>query len=398
MKTNIKFLFLIFSLLILSCQSEILESNSSEQGDELTKMKQALKELGYSNEKIEISDNAFILEGDMVLPFKAMNDKNKQAFGGSEASGAPWKTVSQTNVSNIKVKLSPTSNWNYGGLNFESIIEDALDNWENLSQAKVAFSIITSGTPDITIYEDSDPNIPSSFNYGGLTQVWSNLHPSKAAAAMIPNNTISSGKPGNIISINQSWGSGMTHNRWEKIITHEIGHTLGFHHTDWNSSDFYSNPTNVPGTNTNDVNSVMNANPTNHNWTPWVGFSNNDIKAARLLYPDNATSSFTSQGTGTESGGYLPVDFNFDYFYHYSLEIYAKVNSGTWNLIDTIQYPTDQKTILLPTDEGPGIVSMKVRSKSYIGNEYSPYSQAISFYFQGSIPDDCQPTFPCENY
>ena len=86
-------------------------------------------------------------------------------------------------------------------------------------------------------------------------------------------------------------------------MTHELGHTLGFRHTNWSALGESVSPWGagqIPNTPTSDAASVMNG----QTIPAWNGFSAYDEKAAIWMYGD------TTQITVTNSGGQPYVTWN----------------------------------------------------------------------------------------
>jgi predicted Zn-dependent protease len=83
----------------------------------------------------------------------------------------------------------------------------------------------------------------------------------------------SNGRPGVSVEINAYYNT-LAANQKLFAITHELGHTIGFHHTNQTSGIYIS------GTPQTDANSVMNSFV-----LPWNGFTAGDVRATQILYP-----------------------------------------------------------------------------------------------------------------
>ncbi|MEI6947236.1 M57 family metalloprotease [Paraflavisolibacter sp. H34] len=81
------------------------------------------------------------------------------------------------------------------------------------------------------------------------------------------------GNPGRRITIN-TYQNSLTSSKKVFAITHELGHTIGFAHTNGTAGEL------VEGTPQLDPNSVMNSVVRS-----WDGFTKNDLKAVRTIYP-----------------------------------------------------------------------------------------------------------------
>lgn len=216
----------------------------------------------------------YLVEGDIAL------SKSLVARWISEASRAPdqpapgqrprfqWRTdtlVSQQSVRNIVVSISMLA------AQWQSAATDAIAQWNGL-QSGVQ---ITVGSPaDITFSMD-------------------NLGQNVIAAASFPDDG-PDGKPGPTIRVNNSQppSSDNPAVRLHNMV-HEIGHTLGFRHTNWQhyecpppfiieEEEGEEGAVQIPGTPPTDANSVMNGCTGNHAWS---GFSSYDRIAVHTLYP-----------------------------------------------------------------------------------------------------------------
>ncbi|MEI6945640.1 M57 family metalloprotease [Paraflavisolibacter sp. H34] len=106
---------------------------------------------------------------------------------------------------------------------------------------------------------------------GATTKVTTNYAASSTiASAAYPDYY---GNPGNRMTIN-TYQNGLTASKKRFAITHELGHTIGFGHT--NSTWGYA----IEGTPTTDSYSVMNSTVLN-----WSNFTSWDLLAVQTLYP-----------------------------------------------------------------------------------------------------------------
>ena len=95
----------------------------------------------------------------------------------------------------------------------------------------------------------------------------------------------SGGQPGTTIEINSPVTGCFDASQKKFVIAHELGHTIGFRHTNWAALGEPRDPAGanlIPGTPTTDNASIMNGNTGGSSWN---GFSNYDKLAAFRLYP-----------------------------------------------------------------------------------------------------------------
>jgi hypothetical protein len=99
------------------------------------------------------------------------------------------------------------------------------------------------------------------------------------------------GQAGNRVNINVNVVASFSTLQRRRTITHELGHAIGFAHTNWssigetNAGNWQGSLQHIFGTPTGtDVNSLMNGSECNFGAT---ALSNNDILTAQFLYPEN---------------------------------------------------------------------------------------------------------------
>ena len=92
------------------------------------------------------------------------------------------------------------------------------------------------------------------------------------------------GQSGHFLQVNPFWTQCLNASQKKYVIAHELGHTIGFRHTNWRTADPPSNlgANLIFGTPETDTASVMNANT---GGKPWNGFSLFDKLAGFELYP-----------------------------------------------------------------------------------------------------------------
>ncbi|NOT08393.1 MAG: hypothetical protein HOP28_09330 [Gemmatimonadales bacterium] len=229
----------------------------------------AIARAGFDTAGARDLGDQFAIEQDILIS-KAV--AARWAAGKHDARpGGPsfqWRTtnlVGQTKIYGLKVDLSGLASepaW-------QSAAVSALAEWNNVGSSAV---YLVQGTP-------ADITIQAAY-----------LHPDGcgvAAAASWPDGT----NPGPTITVYTGFcGSPNTNSTKLRNVVHEIGHTLGFRHSNWHcrppscqsEGQAGIGAIQVPGTPSLDANSVMNGGTAT---VSWGGFSANDKLAVRTLYP-----------------------------------------------------------------------------------------------------------------
>lgn len=219
---------------------------------------QQLLAMGFKQEHIADKGTYFLVEGDIVI------NKSQLTLAAAPATRSGTVVGQQNQVSlnslirfdeqpNITVRIDPSLPAQWRG-----DAEQAIRDWNGIPNARVDLTLVAdNAAADITIF--GDPNTP-----GGAT-----------ATGSYPFDGI----PGSEIRVqtvnNQSRSI-------RRTLVHELGHTLGFHHTDQSVVQVGVNGQVVPGTPGvgQDPTSVMNSFS-----LPWTGFTQYDVIAFQNMYP-----------------------------------------------------------------------------------------------------------------
>jgi len=259
-------LLALFLLIFSSCQKEkIVSTNLAERSfsnpvDTNSVVYKKIKELGFSLDSITDIGDYYLVEGD-VLFSKTSESQNKLKQARTNYL-IPWNK--QPNIT-VRVAASiPTS----GVDNWRDEIQQAINDWNSINDCRINFTLTPNTTADITIRSDV-----GSLPYDVI------------AAAEFP----LYGQPGHQIIINLDFLYNMTMSTAQKRynIVHELGHCIGFRHTNWQALGEGSGSEglyNIPGTPSGynpDPNSVMNGGTALNSWN---GFSAYDIVAAQYLF------------------------------------------------------------------------------------------------------------------
>lgn len=254
-----------------------------------------LKKAGFKTDGIIDKGSYYIIEGDIMLQKNAaiLNTKLPLLALSPKESGQRPPEIDQARTdytvtqSTVTVKVDASIPSDLGTDDWHAAISAALGYWNAIPNNRIVFSLITSGTADIVIQSDG-----GLLDANGLNNV--------VAISQFPSTT---NKPGNMIMINLNFNSNYNVSAGQKAynMVHELGHTIGYRHTNWTalgestygtatlgSYTFNTYGANlINGTrNSSDGGSVMNGGTALNSWN---GFSVFDILAQRTVYPLDAT-------------------------------------------------------------------------------------------------------------
>jgi hypothetical protein len=265
-------------LLLFACSNQ--SDNANTQQTDMDRALAQLEKEGFDMSKITPDGDAVIVDGDARLSLETILSSE-----GRDKQYATRYSMTQSNASNIRIRITSgvPSAW-------VTATRQAIANW-NASGSNVQMTEVSSGE-NMTIYYQNLGN------------------PQAIAQAEFPS---SSGQVGYRVRINTNFAS-LSASRKEFTMTHEIGHCIGFRHTNWfdrNSNGVSGDVqgdrepdtgiyvlSHIAGTPTGlDGSSVMNAIVAN-----WNGFGQYDLVAVRALYPSGTTPPPTGGGiTGPQN-------------------------------------------------------------------------------------------------
>lgn len=260
---------LLAGTLMVSCKKDAVKSTTASEISDETKAK--IYALGFGTDNVRKVAGGYLVENDIVLTEENLNTKvNSPILRVAESE--QYRTTNLVAVSgtrNITVLVSGLGSAYIAGT------DTAIARY-NRANLNITFTRITSGTADITIQGFSQG--PS----GGFITLGSSGFPTAA------------GNPYNTILMNthrQAYGTNPNVLYVGSVIQHEIGHCIGFRHTDYdtrvscgqnvNEGDAGYGAIYIPGTPTGfDANSWMLACSNGGDRT----FNANDLIALNYLY------------------------------------------------------------------------------------------------------------------
>lgn len=263
------FICLLAGTLMVSCKKDAVKSTTASEISDETKAK--IYALGFGTDNVRKVAGGYLVENDIVLTEENLNTKvNSPILRVAESE--QYRTTNLVSVSgsrNITVLVSGL------GAAYVAGTDTAIARY-NRAGLSITFTRITSGTADITIQGFSQG--PS----GGFITLGSSGFPTAA------------GNPYNQILMNthrQAYGTNPNVLYVGSVIQHEIGHCIGFRHTDYDTRSSCGQNVNegdagygaiyIPGTPTGfDANSWMLACSNGGNRT----FNANDLIALNYLY------------------------------------------------------------------------------------------------------------------
>lgn len=209
-------------------------------------------QMGYDTSAVSVTERGYVVEGDILLRHEYLAELK------TIEPTRQTQDVSRNVVSAEKRTINIVTS---GVLDYYDAIQEAIDYWNQKAQCAITFA--TSGAGEIVISAEYNSDNDDT-------------------SLMFVTPPDFSGNPGSVI-INMSCtyrpGTGTTQAR--DMILHAIGHAIGFGHTACAAD---SNPEGfpIPGLNSIDEKSIMTKET---NQLRWSGFSENDIKAFKAVYP-----------------------------------------------------------------------------------------------------------------
>jgi len=235
-----------------------------------------IKSLGFRQSDIKDMGNYYVVDGDMLFDKRVTIDASKKKIDLTKLSATRLKTEQTSTggsvgISNVVVQIDPSMSA------YQTEIQGAMNEWNSVSSG-LTFTLYNGTTsPNITISDNSS------------------LGAYVCGEALFPVN----GLPGSQVYIATGYMASMsfTSAQIQYVISHELGHTIGFRHTNWYYSGESQTGTDpagtfvgayqIPGTPYQygydpDPTSIMNGGQCGNSYT---SLSSYDQVAFQYLYP-----------------------------------------------------------------------------------------------------------------
>ncbi len=211
---------LALALIIFNCQDDLDGNLTNFENQSISEdVLSRLESLGYNTTDIPVYKlkNEYVVEGDMVFTDADL------AVSPAQKQRQTKELIACDNRLNIRVKND------LSGAHSKALVT-AVDNWNKNSNSLISMTIVKKN-PTITVRFATKAD---------------GIKPETSATASGPKK----GKAGALIRVNKGrLGSAP----WAKVLTHELGHTIGFTHTNSNSGSF------IVGSLRTDAASIMNS-------------------------------------------------------------------------------------------------------------------------------------------
>jgi hypothetical protein len=275
---------LLCTALLISC-SKKTDTPVERQTATRDAVYQFIKNLGYQDHEIKDIGEEYLVDEDILFS-KSVQPGLPVAEGPKTEQYSLANCVGYNVQPNITVRIDPSLS------NLTNEITGAINMWNSVINCRINLTLTTATNQNILITN-------------------TNLGPNICGAAYFPMN----GLPGAIIRINRDYIAGNSFVQRQRTIAHELGHAIGFRHTNWelNGEDRSGvhpdngavfNAMHILGTPTGgDVNSLMNGGQCGIGAST---LSNFDILAVQFMYPENPPVA-----------GTVPV---FRYWSHYTTQ------------------------------------------------------------------------------
>ncbi len=276
----------VCTLFVYGCAPELAEEYSPPAQETIDPEVIALiEEMGFKTDDIYVTDNAYWVESDIVIPKERLEElkkrpKTRQSYYGQ------YNLIAYDKVNNIRIKIDHgyADNFSYSPAmkKYHDELESVITEFNELNNCSINITESKNDDYDILIepgyFEDGNP-----------------VHEDMMCAGEIPMN----GMPGYRIYINAdpecfgvSWAS-VSSSKVKSSLRHAIGHCLGLAHTgvtwvdrpgDWFSENTYDANL-IEGTSNYDPDSVMSSAEHAYSDNRGCTLSDGDNNALSILYP-----------------------------------------------------------------------------------------------------------------
>jgi hypothetical protein len=257
--------------LLFACKKQDAVNQSAANQAVSSETLAKIKNLGFGTSNVKKVDDGYLVEGDIVLSDELLNSSNDQQLL-QVANTEQYRTTNLVSKPrNITIKVVNL------GTAYVQGTDLAISRYNALGLA-ITFQRITSGTPDITIKGfDQGPS-------GGYITLGSSGFPTR------------NGRPYKTIQMNTNplaYGSNPDVKYVGSVIQHEIGHCIGFRHTDYMDRSYScgGDPVNEGASNIGAIH--IPGTPTGPDANSWMlacsnggdrSFNANDVTALNYLY------------------------------------------------------------------------------------------------------------------